>query len=165
MIIRPPNWQDVCELVALMRPQDVDELYTMSGITPKHAVPRSLTVSDIKYAMRINLANCQVDGPLLCLFGASKKGADKGTASIWLLGTSAIDRHPKEFMRACRPALARIMADMPDVDLFFNFIPETNARSFRWLEALGAKFSDPWTREDGVVIRGFHITRKKALNV
>jgi hypothetical protein len=159
VIIRPPNWQDVCELVALMRPQDVDELWLMSRDVPAVIVPKSVRISASCYAMRLE------SGPLLCLFGASVKDSDPHTAAIWELGTEAIDRHPKAFIRACKPGLRLITEDLPEVDQFFNFIPEANARSFRWLKTLGAAFSDPWTRHTGVVVRGFQITRKKALNV
>lgn len=159
VLFRAPTKQDELELIARMRRQDVAEVAVMSDLTPDRVVPRSVMVSDVCHAMRIQ------DGPLLCIFGAFVKHDLPKHASIWELGTDSIDEHPKPFMRACRRGLRLILKALPAIDRFYNFIPETNLRSMRWLESLGAVFEEPRIAEPGILVRGFVIHRKDVPHV
>lgn len=154
VLFRAPTKQDELELIARMRRQDVAEVALLSALSPSQVVPQSVMVSDACHAMRIQ------DGPLLCIFGAVIKQNRPCHASIWELGTDSIDDHPKHFMRACRRGLRMLAKALPEVDRFFNFIPETNSRSMRWLESLGATFADPQINPPGVMVRSFVIHRK-----
>jgi hypothetical protein len=148
--------KDQDELVRHMRTQDIEEMALIPRLCPADAVLYSVAISSVCFAMRIE------HGPLLCIFGAAVAPIIQGEASIWELGTTAIDSHRTAFMRHCRPALRLVMDALPEVDTFFNFIPETNLRSMRWLETLGARFNARTISQHGVQIRGFVIDREKA---
>ncbi len=159
VLFRTPTKQDELELIARMRRQDVAEVALLNDLSPAQVVPRSVLVSDVCQAMRIQ------DGPLLCIFGATAKRSLPGCAAIWELGTDSIDEHPKHFMRACRRGLRVLAKALPKVDRFYNLIPETNLRSMRWLECLGASFEDPQITPPGVLVRSFVIHRKDVSHV
>lgn len=162
--IFPPSAADVHELAENMRDSDVEEVALLSGLTPKDAAQNSVDVSTVCYAMRIK------DGPLLCIFGAVllDEIAGEQNASIWELGTHAIDDHPVAFAVNCRRGLDIVTNILPNVDKFFNFIPAENVRSARWLESLGATFMDDTLTVNGTPVRLFQIVRpakKEALDV
>jgi hypothetical protein len=154
VIFRHPTQKDQDELARNMRRSDVEEVAVMSKLTPQDVVFFSTAISKVCYAMRIQ------HGPLLCIFGAALPENMPGEASIWELGTDAIDRHPALFMRHCRAALRLVIDAMPDIDTFFNFIPESNQRSTRWLQKIGARFNATTITHNGIHIRGFVIDRE-----
>lgn len=153
----PPSDADVRELAAHMRDSDVEEVALLSGLTPQDAARTSVDVSTICYAMRIT------DGPLLCIFGAVLLApiAGQENATIWELGTNAIDQHPVAFMASCRRGLDLVTNTLPNVAKFFNFIPVENVRSARWLESLGATFEPEPITVNGIPVRMFAITRQQ----
>ena len=157
--IKPTKIRDMDELIATMRQEDVDEVQTMARMTPDQVVPLSVLVSEASFAMRLRA------GPLLCICGAAITHSPKGTASIWELGTTAIDRFPKHFVRNCRRAMRLVVDAIPAADTFYNFIPAGNARSRRWLESLGARFGDPTLTPSGAAILPFTIHRKDVPHV
>lgn len=158
MILRYPIAEDVQELIARIRPEDRAEVRNIAHLTPDQAVPQSIAVSDACWAMRVEF------GPLLCIFGVSPVGVTRQgvqVASIWMLGTDAIDRHRQAFWRECGPGLARCMDALPGVQVFSNLIETGNGRSRRWLTRLGAAFGRPTTLQDGLAVQPFTFTRKE----
>lgn len=151
---RPPTPEDQAELIANMRDSDRQEIWMINRNLPADIVPAAVDISNACWAMRLR------DGPLLCIFGAARNPAAHDEASIWELGTDEIERHPRLFIEGCRTGLFMIETFLPDVDVFFNYIPSDYARYRRWLEYLGATFGEIQTTINGTMIRGFAFVRK-----
>ena len=153
--IRPASESDVSDLMSNLRTEDADEI-AMSGsfADPAQAIAASVATSSIVMAARMR-------GELLCLFGARRMPS--GSALLWELGTYRIRRHPRAFLRASIDGLHAAMNALPDVDDFYNYLPDAYATYRAWLERyLGAVFApDAHPSVTGTAFREFHIRRRK----
>jgi hypothetical protein len=87
------------------------------------------------------------------LFGVRPDSVTAATAGIWMLAAGEADRFPLAFARWSRRLLAAARAAFPQVEAFYNFVPERPGRGLEWLRWLGAwlssgdRFRSPWTGE------------------
>lgn len=125
---------DAHELADNLRTADAHEMLQTMGFGPADGVALSCFVSDMAIAGR-----CR--GRLLALFGGFRDSVLADTGTIWALGTRAIDASPRDFLRGSRAGLGMVMADLPEVQSFSNWVLESNTASVRWLDWLGAHWS------------------------
>ncbi len=121
-------------VAARMRAHDAEECRLMSGLRPVDALRVGVAGSDV--------AVCAlVDGEPVVIFGGSNGSAiDPCNGTIWELGTTWIDCHPKTFAKHSRSAL-RMLWDALDVERAGNMVWVENHASRRWLYWLGASFA------------------------
>lgn len=125
---------DAAELAASLRPADALEMRLRDGFSPADGVALSCFVSDALFAGRCG-------GRLFALFGGCRDSVLADTGTVWALGTRAIDASPRDFLRGSVEGLRRVMAALPEVEAFSNWVEVGNEASARWLEWLGAHWS------------------------
>lgn len=114
-------------VAANMRPADRDEVWASGRLTPDDAVMRSIAVTALPLAGL-------VDGVPACVFGIARRSLLSDEGAPWLLGTDAIARHGRRFLRENRRVLPVLAAPFA---LLVNYVDVRNAVSIRWLRWLG----------------------------
>jgi hypothetical protein len=121
---------DVPYLVEHLRPQDHAECE--AGGTSALA---ALTFGLVASRPCLTLLTPDTGAPAAML-GVTSSHYDIA-GKIWLLGTPAIERFPKTFLRNSREALAMLYGDY---SLLYNYTDCRNGVHHRWLKWLGFKF-------------------------
>jgi len=130
---------DMEALIADIRPEDAAELHLAQWTSVRSAVESCVSRSTVFRAMYIG-------DELACLFGIADVTALGDTACIWTLGTNAIRRHPREYLRACRKAAKEAMDLLPQVTTFYNWMPVHFSTYITWAERyFGARFDEAGT--------------------
>ena len=116
-----------------MRQADRDEIEAAAGKTPGAALTYSLRKSTHAWTALI-------DGRPEMMFGVGDINILTGVGAPWLLGTDAVELHYVSFLRQSVSFRDQLLRRYP---IMRNFVDDRNRISKRWLEWLGAKFSDP----------------------
>lgn len=124
------------ELAWDMRHQDRVEMAAL-GYVGYEALFDMLTTSVKRSPM---VATITVDKVPTCIFGVAPINTLGGVGAVWLLATPRGQKHAKALMRYCRPYISEMLTVFP---LLTNMVHEENTASRRWLEQLGAVFTDP----------------------
>lgn len=132
------------ELIADIRPLDRQEVEAGSGDL-RTTLTLALKLTDHPVTCR-----CK-DGTLVCIFGAAPLTLTSDTASIWLLGTTAMSRHPREVLEATRSFIVLLSERY---SLLVNYVDARNRPSIRWLRSVG--FNIEPARPFGVAGQPFH---------
>ena len=122
---------DIPALVADARQQDIDEMHAM-GDTFEGALRKGVEISTWA------VTGC-VDGVPVCMFGVAPGSVLGGLGIPWMLGTNALMRHEKAFLRRCKGAVAAMLRTYPRL---LNIVDERNDTAKRWLVWLGFRL-DP----------------------
>lgn len=124
---------DAVRLAEVMRPEDAAELKASGYETPVDGIQISLNLSKVAYTILF-------DGEVAAMFGAvplwppatTLSDAQEGVA--WALTGQTVTRHKRDFLRACRPALAMLLTVFPRLE---NFVDARYASAIRWAKWLG----------------------------
>ncbi|BBF92841.1 phage protein Gp13 family protein [Blastochloris tepida] len=116
-----------------MRSADVAEVRAASGLSPADALRFGLSKSSACFT-------ALVDGRPEIMFGVGDMDAASGIGCVWLLGTDAVDRHFRLFLRQSVEWLRKLLSRY---SVLRNFVSDDNAVSKRWLRWLGAEFGAP----------------------
>lgn len=128
--IREATVYDAIALAKLMRRADADEVMASSGVTPRAATVLSLQQSHSAFAGFVN-------GEMVALFGCRR--TDDGGCP-WLLGTDAIERVSRTFLRESRSMVRQMRGYY---GILSNRVDDRNEVSKRWLKWLGFELHDP----------------------
>lgn len=158
--IRRATREDGLRLIRDMRHEDRLEIQMEGHFSgPDTAVSWSLDNSTAAFSML-----CGDD--LLCIFGTCQvtDTTSQDVLVLWALGTNAIRRHTKEFLRATPEAIRLLYDACPDTRLFINAMPATYTTYRKWAERyLAAQFSETsHVTPSGAVFTAFGIWRKGA---
>ncbi|MHB0785575.1 phage protein Gp13 family protein [Bradyrhizobium sp. 5.13L] len=129
-----------------MRKADRDEIAAASGKSPAEALAFSLRKSSQAWTAII-------DGRPEVMFGVADLNILAGVGAPWLLGTDAIDRHFRQFLRRSVSWRDQLLRRYP---VLRNFVDDRNVVSIRWLRWLGFRFTDPVTFR-GYAFRAFEL--------
>lgn len=126
-------------------PADADELYLhlrAADMAECEAYGRGDVLSGIRESVRGSLRCWTVrrEGVLLGVFGVAPLSFITGVGSPWMLGTPALDRHPRLVQRLVRQYLPQMLEAFPHL---INFVHAQNTRSIRWLTRLGFTLHAP----------------------
>jgi len=125
--LRPPTWQDAILVAADLRPSDRGDLAATTPETAETIILRNLQPQRRSFAI-----DYQHRCVAVCGFVDQLR---PGMSVIWLLGTPGFDEALLAGgWRLCRRWIP-LMAG-PRTSLF-NIVPESSARTLRWLEWLG----------------------------
>ena len=111
-----------------------DDMLEILGLMhhPRDAVIMSYECSTKCYSVKDEMNN------LYCSFGVAPiEGTNIGSA--WLLGTRRLPRIKKFFLKHSKE---RMMELLDGFDYLTNYVMRSNKLSIKWLEWLGAEFSD-----------------------
>lgn len=125
--VRPYRPGDEVELIAMMRDADRREIAAASMRSPGEAVPLAIAHSEKTWTGFLA-------GRLAFIGGVTAPSALSGTRRPWLLGTTAIDRHPAAFMRHCRRWMPKVRRQFPRLE---NHVDARAGKTVKWLRALG----------------------------
>jgi hypothetical protein len=129
--IRPATVEDALALV--LRQADREEVEALTGRDAREA----LVESDVRSAAAwAGLAN----GELVCRFGVVPVSLVGVTGIPWLLGSDAVTRYGRPFLRRNRAYLREMLREFP---VLRNVVDARNTVSIRWLEWLGFTLGTP----------------------
>ncbi len=127
----PACLEHAAALAPRLRAEDVAEVLASHGHGPLEALTAALAASELAGALL-------VDGEVAALYGvAPVRETILGppvAGSIWLLGSDALGRHRREFLRRSRLVVAEALERYP---LLFNFVDARYTAALRWAAWLG----------------------------
>lgn len=129
--IRPATVDDARTLV--LRAADREEVEALTGRDPHEVLVESVARSASAWA---GLA----DGTLVCLFGVVPLTPIGVTGVPWLLGSDAVTRYGRPFLRRNRVYLREMLRAFP---VLRNVVDARNAVAIRWLQWLGFTLGVP----------------------
>ncbi|SAL47478.1 hypothetical protein AWB74_02136 [Caballeronia arvi] len=125
LIVREIREGDVEHIAAHLRPADLDEVEAGTGARDALAVLRAgVDASSPCWTI-------EVSGEPAGVFGASPTD---GVGGVWMLGTAALERAPKQLTKLGRTYVRR-MAEQ--YGTLMNFVDARNVKSIHWLTRLG----------------------------
>jgi len=120
--IRPPQVGDLDYLAENLRDADRQEVL-VNFDTALAGLQLSQATSYLSFVVAEN-------GIPFIIFGLVK--INETTDCIWMLGTDALEKHSKEFLRKSREML-RYLFDVSGAEVFTNYIYHKNTVHQRWL--------------------------------
>lgn len=148
--VRPMAESDIEAIASAARSADRAEIEEGCGQSVAGALAIGLRASVAAHVISWN-------GDILAAFGDVSHSPCAGIGIPWLVSTVAIERHPRAFLRACRPLLNLMLARHPTLA---NYVDARNVVAIRWLEWLGFTMSSPTPYgPNGLLFRQFHMTR------
>lgn len=117
----------------VLRAADRAEVEALTGRDPREALVESVERSALAWA---GLA----DGELVCLFGVVPMTLTGVTGVPWLLGSDAVTRYGRPFLRRNRFYVAEMLRVFP---VLRNVVDARNTVSIRWLAWLGFTLGAP----------------------
>lgn len=131
LIVREVREGDVEHIATHMRPADLDEVEAGTGSRDALTVLRSgVQISTPCWTI-------EVGGEPAGIFGASPTTDTllaPGFGAVWMLGTAALERAPKQLTKLGRTYVRR-MAEQ--YGALANFVDARNVKSIHWLARLG----------------------------
>jgi hypothetical protein len=129
-----------------MREADRREVWASHRHTPERALRYSLESAELAWT-------CFVEGVPAFMWGVSRLGSlISFTGSPWLLGTPAIAKVAREFLRQCPDYVERMQELFPRLE---NYIHVENRLSIRWLKWCGFTLETEPKRFNGEVFYMF----------
>jgi hypothetical protein len=126
--ILPALPEHIPAIAAGMREADRLEVWASHRHSPAQALESALARADLAWT-------CMVEGEPAFMWGVSRLGGILSeTGSPWLLGTSAIGKVVREFLRQSRAYVERMQAGFSRLE---NHVHAQNVLSIRWLKWCG----------------------------
>jgi hypothetical protein len=147
-----PNADDIDELVAHMRQQDVDEVLATGQTDLRAAVADGVNTSALVWTARI-------DGEVAAIFGVAPFGQSlmAPTGIPWMLGTDLVPRHRRILVRHTAAYIQRMLALYPRLT---NAVHAKNTVAVRWLQRAGFTLGEPFPAEPtGEMFHPFEMVR------
>lgn len=131
-----PATLDIADYIGRhLRPEHEHEVNALLPIGGANSVRLAFHLSDICLcAIRNNTP--------LCIFGTSGKAILGDSATIWMLATPEIDKHPLWCGRMSRKVLS-LLHDLSGAHRLENRIPVQYHTAIRWLQWLGFSIGKP----------------------
>lgn len=131
--IIPAEEAHIDEIAPRMREADIKEVHAASGRSPASALLYSIGRSDFAYTV-------EFDGRPETMFGCGTVDILSGIGAPWLLGTDAVEKHYREFLRGSKFGIAQMIKEYA---VLRNMVDDRNDVSKRWLQWLGFSLSEP----------------------
>ena len=130
---KPGNREDALYIAVRARQADVDELWAAARTSPFVSLLRGIQ----------NSPECwtgSIDGEPVCMFGVAAQSILTGYGVPWMVGTSAIDRHSKAFLKGSKFVVEGMLHKWSHLE---NWVDARNVRAIRWLKYLGFTVHPP----------------------
>ncbi|PIO96613.1 hypothetical protein [Pleomorphomonas carboxyditropha] len=127
--IVPARGKHCRSIARRMRAADVAEVWRSGRLGPVAALRRSMDNSTAFTVL--------IDGRPEIMYGVGDLNVLAGIGGVWLLGTDAITRNWRWFLRATAEGLPGLFTRH---EVLRNVVDRDNAASIRWLGWLGAAF-------------------------
>lgn len=148
--IVPATQAHIEQILPHVRQSDRDEFLAASGWTARQVLECGLKTSTVVCAGLI-------DGEVVTIFGVAPASMIGGVGWPWLVGTDALAKHQKVFLRRCRHIVAAMLAIYPRLE---NYVDARNHVAKAWLHWLGFKLDDaaPYGVQ-GLPFHQFHLEK------
>jgi hypothetical protein len=143
--IRPATYDDAVHLAPLVRAMDMLEIQQLTGSTPLEALLLGVEKSDTCFIV-------EHDGQRVAMFGVVTTSILPRVATIWMLGTDALDKLTIQFLKTSREILRIFLETYQRVE---NYVIPDNSVVMRFLEWLGFSFSPILYTGKGVSMHHF----------
>ena len=140
----PATAQHARQMAPHMRAAEIQEVWDSDGLDPEAALLREVERSVSSWAW-------VVDGEVACMFGIVSPYLLDGQAYPWFLTTALVEKHARQFARACKTLLPELLAHHPRL---VGMVDARHVLSVRWLQWLGARLSE--AKPYGVAGAHFH---------
>lgn len=137
-------------IAPIMRPRDVIEIRQLHDVGPIEAMRQALDASAYARTMFYGFEP-------LAMYGLAPFTLLASTARLWIFATSAIDRHPLAFARACRKHLVDLMKQC---DQATNLIALDDLPALKWADWLGCTCVLPHQLHGGRLFAQFLLRRE-----
>ncbi len=131
--IIPARPEHIREIAGRMRAADRAEVFAASGRSP-------LSALSFSYRHSSEVWTALFDGRPQVMWGVGDISILTGVGAPWLLGTDAVERNFRGFLRISRDWPAQLLGRYR---LLRNLVDARNTISIRWLEWLGFRLFDP----------------------
>jgi hypothetical protein len=129
----PADASHIATIAERMRPADRLEVLAASRFTPAEALEKSLQKSSRAWT-------ALVDGNPEVMFGVGDLNVLTMTGAPWLLGTDAVERHFRVFLRQSLDWREQLLQRYA---VLRNVVDDRNEVSKRWLQWMGFELSSP----------------------
>lgn len=114
-------------VAANINPADRDEVWASTFSTPLEALKMGMQVSrDIRAVL--------ADGEPICMFGCAEPTMLSSIGTPWLLGTVALPKHARGFLRGSRVYFEKMKQEH---GALVNYVDARHTNAVRWLAWLG----------------------------
>ncbi|ECB3807380.1 hypothetical protein EW367_22445 [Salmonella enterica subsp. enterica serovar Fufu] len=149
--IVPATQQHIELIIPRVRQRDIDEFQASNGWTARQVLECGLKISTVVCAGLIN-------GEVVTVFGVAPASMLGGAGCPWLVGTDALAKNQKAFLRRCRHIVAAMLAIYPRLE---NYVDARNHVAKAWLHWLGFSLDDPAPYGvQGLPFHRFHLEKK-----
>lgn len=94
----------------------------------------------------------------MAALGDASYSPGAGIGIPWLISTNTIEKHPKAFLRVCKPLVRDMLSRH---DQLINYVDARNHAAIRWLEWLGFSMGSPTPYgPNQLLFRQFQMTRR-----
>ena len=145
--IREALTDDIKELSENLRQADINEI-TALGSNPLMGLLESFLYSEECYTVII-------DGQISGMFGISHVNQPDGFAQIWFLGSDLTTKLPRKWIKEGRYYINQFLNKYA---YLVNIVSTENILHIKWLERMGAVFSEP-LEINNHLFKQFFITR------
>lgn len=147
--IRDAWKEDIDWLQDRLRPEDEEEVIAAGFKSAREALLYSFEKSSVCLCVDIG-------GNPAALFGIVPDSLLGDSANIWFLGAAEMNDIKKTFLKLSRRFIADFLLQYPRLH---NFVDGRYKKTFRWLEACGAKFGKKPVMSNGIEFFPFVIGR------
>lgn len=147
---RPTTSEDIDDIEALIRPEDIYELESGWG---KHPIVMLREEIDSGY----EILSGTVDGMVGCIFGCRDDGKNAyglREGRPWMVATTLIELHPFPFLRHAKRHVEKWRSEYA---ILSNHVHVNNDKAIQWLMALGFDICE--AQQLGVKDDYFHLFR------
>lgn len=116
-----------------VRQADVDEFLATNGWSPRRVLETGLRTSTFACAGLIN-------GEVVTIFGVAPASMIGGNGIPWLVGTDALEKYQRTFLRRCGKVVNAMLAVYPYLE---NYVDARNNAARVWLHWLGFTLEEP----------------------
>jgi hypothetical protein len=131
--IIPATVEHIDVIAPRMREADKEEVFAATGRGPRSALLHSLNRSDFAYTV-------EFDGVPETMFGCGTTSILTKTGAPWLLGTDALEKHYRHFLRGSLYWVDQMRQMYSHLQ---NVVDDRNEVSKRWLKWIGFTLSEP----------------------
>lgn len=128
--VLPADLRHVHLVACNMRESDRDEIKAGWGKEVEPAIVECLLASHYAYTLFYQLE-------VLAIYGVANAPVLGNSGEVWCFGTTAIDRHPLPFLRACRRLVPQMLEKYP---VLTNLVDINDQRAIKWLNYLDARY-------------------------
>ena len=149
--VRKSVKSDAEYIATRMRHSDIQEIWASNHVEPLEALRKGMEHSI--YCRTIE------NGPPIAMFGICPKDILGNSATLWMLGTDALNKIKIKFLRHNKEIINAMLDYYSYLD---NYVDVRNQKSIEWLRFLGAKFDEPAPYGvEGKNFQHFYFTKDK----